>query len=187
MYDGKVTELTNMTNAYNAKVAELAASQQALSEMTASRDYWQHTVAHNDPNVWDNRYNAGYSAGQTAGYTAGAASKTTTAQSVGFSGSVSGGMTGNLASLSAPRAGLAHISAYAVFGNDSGGPDAHLHIFKNGSEVFGGPNAAGSWNGLLATHGNVQVGAGDTISVRANGDPGATFSGGSLLLTVGSQ
>ena len=26
----------------------------------ASRDYWQHTVAHNDPAVWDTRYNAGY-------------------------------------------------------------------------------------------------------------------------------
>lgn len=46
-------------------------SQSDLTAMTNDRNYWKTTVAHDDPNVWDNRYNAGYSAGNTAGYNAG--------------------------------------------------------------------------------------------------------------------
>jgi len=36
-----------------------------LTNMTTDRNYWKTTVAHDDPNVWTNRYNAGYSQATT--------------------------------------------------------------------------------------------------------------------------
>jgi len=41
-------------------------SQSNLGSMTSDRDYWKTTVAHDDPNVWTNRYNAGVSAANAA-------------------------------------------------------------------------------------------------------------------------
>jgi hypothetical protein len=58
--------LATMTTNYNNMVAERDAWITNYNNMLASRDYWQHTVAHNDPNVWDNRYNSGYNAGTAA-------------------------------------------------------------------------------------------------------------------------
>lgn len=37
-----------------------------LTNMTADRNYWKTTVAHDDPDVWTNRYNAGYAASTAA-------------------------------------------------------------------------------------------------------------------------
>jgi hypothetical protein len=37
-----------------------------LTNMTNDRNYWKTTVAHDDPNVWTNRYNAGVSAANAA-------------------------------------------------------------------------------------------------------------------------
>jgi hypothetical protein len=70
-------------------------SQTDLSNMTGSRDYWQHTVAHNDAGVWDNRYNAGYSAGNSAGYSAGNAAGLAANLPLG-SGSTPSRVTGTL-------------------------------------------------------------------------------------------
>lgn len=60
--------LATWVAAYNDMVAQRDTWYQNFLNMQASRDYWQVTVAHNDPNVWDNRYNAGYSAGANAVY-----------------------------------------------------------------------------------------------------------------------
>ncbi len=37
-----------------------------LGTMTSDRNYWKTTVAHDDPDVWTNRYNAGVSAANAA-------------------------------------------------------------------------------------------------------------------------
>lgn len=174
------TNLTNMTNAYNAMVAERDAWIVNYNNAIASRDYWQHTVAHNDANVWDNRYNAGHS----AGYAAGAGSKSTSAVGAGFSGSSN---NQDMAGLTAPRTGLAHVSAVAIFHLNEGGPDAHFHFFRNGGQVINGPNCAGSWDGCIAAQGNIQVNQGDYITVRGQGDQGASWHSGYFLMTVGSQ
>ena len=40
-------------------------SQSALTSMTTDRNYWKTTVAHDDPNVYTNRYNDGYAQATT--------------------------------------------------------------------------------------------------------------------------
>jgi hypothetical protein len=104
-----------------------------------------------------------------------------TTQSAGFTSP--GGNTGNLVALTSPRAGLAHASATAIF--NPTGDDASLHIYKNGVKVIGGSNAAGSWNGMVGVHGTFTVAASDSITIRAEGESGATLHSGSFILTVG--
>ena len=169
---------TEWQAAYDAMLTNYNNSQAALAAMTANRDYWQHTVAHNDPNVWDNRYNAGYGAG--------AASKSTSAVSTGTSGT--GGLpgfpstSGDLGSVTCPRTGLAHIS----FRTGSNGDDAAVHIFRNGALAIQGASANGGLNTTFAVQGNLNVNAGDVISARASGDGSSGLQGGVLLVTVGS-
>jgi hypothetical protein len=178
-------------NTSQAALASMTADRDAwinnYNQAIASRDYWQHTVAHNDANVWDNRYNAGYSAGNSAGYAAGAASKTTSAVGTGTSGT--GGLpgwpstSGDLGSVTCPRTGLAHIS----FRTGSNGDDAAVHVFRNGALAIEGASANGGLNTTFAVQGNLNVNAGDTISVRASGSGDSGLQGGYLLVTVGSQ
>jgi len=179
----------------------------ALTAMTASRDYWQHTVAHNNPNVWDDRYNAGYAAGDAAGHArgygegyaagsaAGAASKTTTgAASTAWTnigaGALSGTPTGDLISLVAPRAGLAHASCIAGCGQGGGNANAQLHLYVNGGLALSGPTlgaAAASNPQFAVVQHQFNVAAGQTVSIRATGTSTAHLNqGGTLLLTVGS-
>lgn len=183
--------LASWVAAYNDMVAQRDAWIANYNAMLASRDYWQHTVAHNDPDVWNTRYNAGYSAGDAAGYTrgynAGAASKSTSAVGVGTAGT--GGLpgwpstSGDLGGVNAPRTGLAHVS----FRTGSNGDDAAVHIFKNGALAIEGPSANGGQNTTFAVHGNLQVNQGDYITARASGSGDSGLQGGYLLLTVGSQ
>lgn len=71
-----------------------------LTNMTASRDYWQHTVAHNDPNVWTNQYNAGYAAGDAAGYTRGYNTGYAAGDAAGYARGLPPGFSRSLFSLS---------------------------------------------------------------------------------------
>ena len=184
------THPTGWTN--GQRYSETAAEWKAMYDaMLADRNYWKTTVAHDDPDVWTNRYNAGYSAGDAAGYTrgynAGAASKTTSAVGAGLAGT--GGLpqfpstSGDLGSVSAPRTGLAHVSAIS----GSNGDDSALHIFRNGVLALQGNSGNGGLNTMFAVQGNLNVNAGDTISVRASGSGDSGLQGGYLLLTVGSQ
>jgi hypothetical protein len=161
---------------YDAMLTNYNNSQAALSAMTTDRNYWKTTVAHDDPDVWNTRYNAGYSAG--------AGSKTTTAVSAGTAGTggLSGSYSGDLGSVVCPRTGLAHVSCRV----GSNGDDAAIHIFKNGVLAIAGASANGGLNTTFAVQGNVSVNAGDTISVRATGDGSSGLQTGVLLVTVGS-
>ena len=154
-----------------------------LANMTASRDYWQHTVAHNDPNVWTNRYNEGHA----AGYAAGAASKTTTSatsSSWTIPTNLSGTPTGPLISLTAPRSGLAHVSCIAILSNS--GDDVTLHVYRNGGLQANGVNSGGGWNAHVGVQASFGVNAGDAIDIRATGQSGQQPHSGVLILTVGS-
>ena len=135
---------------YDAMLTNYNNSQAALTAMTADRDYWKTTVAHDDPNVWNTRYNAGYSAG--------AGSKTTLRSAPAPLGhrwperrvlrrSRLGGL--------AQRSGLAHVSSRV----GSNGDDAAIHIFKNGALAIAGASANGGLNTTFAVQGNITVNA----------------------------
>ena len=151
----------------------------SLTAMTNDRNYWQHTVAHNDTNVWNTRY--------STGYTDGANSKGTSSNAMPLS--ATGGLpgwpstTGDLGGgLYCQRAGLAHASARMV----STGDDAALHIYKNNVLAIQGESANGGQNTSFAVHGTFSCAQGDYISVRASGSGDSGLQGGQLILTVGS-
>ena len=52
---------------YPGQAANAVYWSQSANYWKGQHDYWKTTVAHDDPSVWDNRYNAGYTAGDTAG------------------------------------------------------------------------------------------------------------------------
>ncbi len=133
---------------------------------------------------WEDAYNRVYTDRYNAGYSAGAGSKSCSAVGGGFSGSSN---NQDMCGLYAPRTGLAHVSAIATFHLNEGGPDAHFHFFRNGGQVLNGRNCAGSWDGVIAADGNIQVNQGDYITVRGQGDQGASWHSGYMLMTVGSQ
>lgn len=171
----------------------------------ASRDYWQHTVAHNDASVWDNRYNAGYSAGNTAGYNngynAGAASKTTSTGTGGLSGlnNRSDGNFVEIGRLVTPRAGQGHCSAWSRVsrsnGNYTGGAMAQLRLHIHGVTVIYGPDT-GVPNGgddrdmVASVDWQGGVGGSWTFAIEAAGWSGngcaVNFSSGAMGLTVGN-
>ena len=164
-------------------------SQTNLTNMTASRDYWQHTVAHDDPNVWDNRYNAGYSQcalHQRLHGGRGVQDHERRRRWPGRDGRsaavpVNVGRPG-LGSVP-PGRGWRTVSAIS----GSNGDDSALHIFRNGVLALQGNSGNGGLNTMFAVQGNLNVNAGDTISVRASGSGDSGLQGGYLLVTVGSQ
>lgn len=159
----------------------------------SDRNYWRDTVAHGDPNVWTNRYNTGYADG--------AASKTTTVASsniAAVSGKTAGQLTGVLATLAAPRAGLAHLSCFTRVNRantNAGNFSVQMQLYRNGSLIATGPIANcgdhDSHDGISADWAsNCNSGDSFTVQCLVNSVPGgnsANFDGtGSMTLSVGS-
>lgn len=148
---------------------------------------------------WKSDRDSVYTSRYNDGVTAGAASKTTTSQATSTgSGSTSGSSwTGTQASLSAPRTGLAHVSAIvSVVRSSSSDPtrNAQLRLKKNGSVVETGSQVvvgATDDNTFASVHWSGAVNNGDTITLEylATGAFNTSFgggSGGTMRLTVGS-
>jgi hypothetical protein len=177
-------------------------SQTDLTNMTGSRDYWQHTVAHNDAAVWDNRYNAGYSAGDAAGYaradvaespralsnytfTATIPAHNGTFQACTLSGAGAGGvLVNNGGSLTAVRPGY-----WSIFMQAGGYNNVSARIFTEGvqrASQGGTPNApdyldgiGAHWVGFINASGSItfqgrsqQASWGGTITVTFIPTPG---------------
>jgi hypothetical protein len=150
-------------------------------------------AAHNDPNVWTNRYNTGY--------TDGANSKTTTSASAtpaASSQKTNGQNTGTLATLVAPRTGLAHVSAFTRVNRhntNAGDFSVQMQILRNGGVIATGPVAN---CGNVDTHEGISADAtvncnsGDSFTIQCQvnstaGSNSADFDGtGSMTLSVGS-
>lgn len=136
--------------------------------------------AHNDPNVWTNRYNAG------------AASKTTSGLSTSaFSGAWPNSTSvysGNLASLTSPRAGNALVGAQVVV-NSTVGTHGQARLLVNGGVVAtaaqtGHNNGGGTIAFPVFWQGNLN--AGDVVTVQVASDGATTLASGLMDLTVGS-
>ena len=172
-------------------------SQSALTAMTNDRNYWQHTVAHNDPNVWTNQYNAGYSAGSSAGYTSGYNAAVAAVQPPGsqqsFASPISGnlgsngggatwtwggatdnglGATNNSTSITIPKTGIYVVSVMATGNNNTGNAGDTLTVTLSGNQhgtLFSqGFAMAGTGSAAGYAHYRGALNAGEQVSVAAS-------------------
>ena len=204
LWKGRADSSWGATRVWNSGAsweANYNTSQAALASMTAerdswytnynnaiaSRDYWQHTVAHNDADVWNTRYAAGDAAGYARAdaaespralsnytFTATIPAHNGTHQACTLSGAGGAGvLTNNGTSLTAVRPG--YWSIYMVAG---GYNNVTSRIYTEGSlraDKGGTPNAPDYLDG---------IGAHWVGFINANG--GISFTGRSQQASYGA-
>ncbi len=153
-----------------------------LGTMTSDRNYWKTTVAHDDPDVWTNRYNAGVSAANAAlpaAYQLAAAVNSnsyTTAETT-------------LRTITVNRTGYWWAACSVI--NADGGTTANCTARLR---MAGGQVAAVTWfnfvnggagSGLVATSTPVLISSGQTITLTAQQASGSVPSVSSALLVAG--
>lgn len=159
-----------------------------LTNMTTDRNYWKTTVAHDDPNVWTNRYNAGYAQATTDKQPA-----PLTRLTVGLGNLALTGTFQQVGTVTLTRTGNWHISWVNSLGD--GGDISHwayceLQNFSAGGTVLAasmgrmryagvnvtiGGQATGVWNSGTIIRLYARISGSGNWSIDGNGQMIASF------------
>jgi hypothetical protein len=127
-----------------------------LTNMTNDRNYWKTTVAHDDPNVWTNRYNAGYSQATTDKQPAPLTRLTVSLGNLGLTGTFQ-----QVGTLTLTRTGQWHISWQNSMGDGSSINDwayMELQNFSAGGTVLSAAMCRMRYGGIQSTPGSQATG-----------------------------
>jgi hypothetical protein len=177
---------------YGTSQGQLGTCSTNLTNMTNDRNYWKTTVAHDDPAVWDNRYNAGHAAGYSAAdtaespralsnytFTATIPAHNGTMQTCTLTGAGAAGvLTNNGTSLTAHRPGY-----WSVYMLSSGYNNVTARIFTEGVQraTQGDTPNAPDWLPGIGAHWVGFINAGGSISFQGRSQTGTW--GGSMTVT----
>lgn len=134
---------------YGTSQANLSTCSTNLTNMTNDRNYWKTTVAHDDPNVWTNQYNAGVAAGDAAAQATWRPPGLTQGTPAGAVNGVPDNQWANLAGAAYTATRTGYYALYAecmvsgLSGSYNSGQQGQMRILRDGSIVLVTGTSAG--------------------------------------------